>query len=242
MNNEENLLTNNSNTIIIKINIKIMIKCEDYIIVLAIIFVKNNSNFSRFKRRKKKMKNIKNLLKLLAITILTTVVTSSIIGCQTNHTLTLNNQVQKDFNWLDVNNKSTINLTIYQDNISKVTIWNCMQLTTITANNLLINNDNEITKAKSPESANFLVNTLKLNATNKQEKNKTFKHSDAQKIKMKVKTYSPLISKNANHTDFIINGGTVTIYFEKNGQRLSDDYLLTIQLIQIMVLLHLNYH
>lgn len=171
---------------------------------------------------------MKTLLKLLTAITLTIVTTSSASGCQVNNPLTMNIQVQKDFNFLDANNNPTINLEIYQNNINKITKWNSIQLTNITANNLLTNNDDETTKAKSTEAADFLINILKLKPTNVQEKNKTFKHSDAQNIIMKVKTYSPLITKNSNHNDYVINGGTVMIYFAENGKRVSSDYSLNI--------------
>ncbi|WP_338960831.1 MULTISPECIES: hypothetical protein [unclassified Spiroplasma] len=45
---------------------------------------------------------------------------------------------------------------------------------------------------------------------------------------MKVKSYSPIINKKIDHTDYIITGATVTIFFEKNNKQLSDNYLLNI--------------
>ncbi|WP_338980712.1 hypothetical protein [Spiroplasma endosymbiont of Lasioglossum malachurum] len=65
------------------------------------------------------MKNIKTLFKLMTAVILTTVSTGSLIACQSDDILKMNMQVQKDFNFLDSNNNSTIKLDIYQNNITK---------------------------------------------------------------------------------------------------------------------------
>ncbi|MBP1525334.1 MAG: hypothetical protein H9Q65_01840 [Spiroplasma ixodetis] len=173
------------------------------------------------------MKNIKTLFKLMTAVILTTVSTGSLIACQSDDILKINMQVQKDFNFLDSNNNSTIKLDIYQNNITKLTKWNSIQLNNITASNLL-ENDSETTKAKSADAANFLVDILKLKAVSGQGKYRLFKHSDTQSIKMKVKSYSPIINKKIDHTDYIITGGTVTIFFLKNNKQLSDNYLLNI--------------
>ncbi|WP_338973918.1 hypothetical protein [Spiroplasma endosymbiont of Tricholauxania praeusta] len=82
------------------------------------------------------MKNMKTLFKLMTAVILTTVSTSSLIACQSDDNLKMNIQVQKDFNFLDSNNNSTIKLDIYQNNITKLTKWNSIQLNNITASNL----------------------------------------------------------------------------------------------------------
>lgn len=176
------------------------------------------------------MINIKILLRLLGTFSLTTVLSTSVIACYNdpdkNKIIMI--QVWKDFGFIDSEGNSLVDLHTTIDNETKLAKWQSDSLTWgVAASNLLLTDDN-LTKAKSVDSSNFLVDILKLKAESGVGADRLFKRIDADLIKLKIKEYLPKIIKNSNNSNYKIDGGTISIKFVKDNIQLGKDYSLNI--------------
>lgn len=172
------------------------------------------------------MKNMKALLKLLGVISLTTVATSSIVACDYGSSKEMTAQVKKDFGFLDNDNNSLIRLDTSKEAQTGTLKWSADKLNSITADNLLESGD-IFNKAKSSDSADFLVNVLKMKSTSGVGKERTFSHNDARSINLKIKSFLPNIVK-VNTNDYELKNGTILIVFEQNEELLSDTFSLDI--------------
>lgn len=178
------------------------------------------------------MRNMKTLLRLLGAVSLSTVAVSSVVACGGgDKIINMDTQVAKDFGFLDVDGKSKMKVKLLTTTMNIFLGWRLNISEKITADSLL-QNGGESAKAKSSQSADFLVNVLKLNPTGGTGADRTFKHIDAQQIDAVGRDFSPTIDKKSDNSDYVVTGGKFNIIFEKgtgdNTITLGEKYLLDI--------------